>query len=187
MQPLNPPSTPPQAVHGQVSFNTYQMPAGAPNPGQQFGAPPMGAPQQPPQPMAGRFGGMGGNVGMPVGPGMLDLNGSVSPLLRLAQLGAQYNVGPVNAGVNYQPGAGVGGNVQYQRGPLVVGGGYDPRRGGYGNLAVRQNFQEGGLATSLPGDYATHASDMDFIHDRYDQMHEVAGKYHAALGGFAVK
>ena len=183
IKPLNPPQMQPPPVQGQVSLNTYQMPAGAPNPGQQFGAPPMGAPQQPQQPMAGHFGGVNGNVGMQAGPGTLNINASTNPLFKLAQLGAQYNVGPASAGVNYQPGAGVGGNVQYQRGPLAVGGGYDPRRGAYGNLAVRQNFQEGGLATSLPGQYATRQDDMDFMRDRYDQMHEVAGKYHAAGDG----
>lgn len=48
---------------------------------------------------------------------------------------------------------------------------------------ARQPFQEGGLATSLPGQFETHQNDMDFIRDRYDQMHEVAGKQHLARGG----
>jgi hypothetical protein len=186
VKPINAPAMPQSPVQGHISPNIYQMPAGAPNPGQQFGAPPTGAPGQQ-QPMAGRFGGVGGGVSTPVGPGTLNINGGTNLLFKLAQLAAQYNVGPINAGVNYQPGAGVGGGMTYARGPVEIGGGYDPRRGGYGNVALRQPFQEGGLATSIPGSYETHASDMDFIRDRYDQMHEVAGKYHAALGGFAVK
>lgn len=181
-----PPVAPPQPVQGQISPIMYQMPAGAPNPGQQFGAPPMGAPGQT-QPMAGRFGGVSAGMSAPVGPGMLDLNGSVSPLFQLAQLGARYNVGPVSAGVTFQPGAGVDVDARYRMGPVEAHGGYDPRRGGYGGVQYQQAFQEGGLATSIPGNYETHAGDMDFIRDRYDQMHEVAGKYHSAHGGFAVK
>lgn len=114
MQPLNPPSAPQQPVQGQISPNTYSLPAGAPNPGQQFGAPPMGAPGQM-QPMAGRFGGVSGGVSAPVGPGTLNLNAGMSPNLGLAQLGARYNVGPVSAGVQYQPGAGASGGVQYRQ------------------------------------------------------------------------
>jgi hypothetical protein len=186
VRPLNAPAMPQSPVQGQITPNTYSMPAGAPNPGQQFGAPPMGAPNQQ-QPMAGMFGGVNGGVSAPVGPGTLNINGGTNPLFKLAQLAAQYNVGPVNANVNYQPGAGVGGGMTYARGPVEIGGGYDPRRGGYGNVAFRQPFQEGGLATSLPGQFETHLGDMDFMHDRFDQMHEVAGKYHSARGGFAVK
>jgi predicted porin len=87
----------------------------------------------------------------------------------LAQLGARYNVGPVSAGVNYQPGVGVGGDMQYSQGPVSAevnyqpgaglggglqynqgpfsaGAGYDPRRGAYGDIAMRQNFARGGFA-----------------------------------------
>jgi len=186
VKPLNAPAMPQSPVQGHISPNMYQIPAGAPNPGQQFGAPPTGAPGQQ-QPMASRFGGVGGGVSTPVGPGTLDINGSVSPLLRLAQLGARYNVGPASAGVTFQPGAGMGVDARYRMGPVVAHGGYDPSRGGYGGVQYQQAFQEGGLATSIPGSYETHAGDMDFIRDRYDQMHEVAGKYHSAQGGFAVR
>ena len=69
--------------------------------------------------------------------------GGNSPL-QISQFGARYNAGPLSAGVNYQPGAGVGGGVQYNQGPLSAGAGYDPRRGAYGGVAVRQNFAKGG-------------------------------------------
>ena len=239
-------------IDDALGVNTYQMPAGAPNPGAPFGAPPLGAPQQP-QPMATRFGGLSANMGAQAGPGhlqaganfapnlgfrgahanyampaaggQLNINADVNPLFQLAQLGAQYNkgnvnanvayapgqgvsggmryqagpasanvayapgqgvsggmqyqAGPVSANVNYQPGAGVGGGVQYQNGPLAVGGGYDPRRGAYGNLAVRQRFQEGGLATPQTNE--------DFVHNRDQQMHELVGKVLYDHGGFAAK
>jgi hypothetical protein len=137
--------------------------------------------------MAGQFGGVGGGASAPVGPGTLNINGATNPLFQLAQLGARYNVGPVSANVQYQPQGGVGGGMTYARGPVEIGGGYDPQRGPYGEVAFRQAFQEGGLATSLPGQFETYQRDMDFVRDRRNQMHEVAGKHHMARGGFAVK
>jgi hypothetical protein len=98
-------------------------------------------------------------------PGMLNINGPTSPLLQLAQLQARYGGAP---GMAPQMGG-----MQPTMQPSVG--------------MMPQHFQEGGLATSIPGDYETHNSDMDFIHDRYDQMHEVAGKFHSAHGGFAVQ
>lgn len=142
------PAMPQPPVQGQIGMSSYNMPAGAPGPSQY------------PQPMAGRFGGVNGSVSAPVGPGTLDVSGGVTPQAGLAHLGARYNVGPVTVGAQYQPGAGVRGNVEF-----------------------RQPFQEGGLATSLPGAFETRQNDMDFIHDRYSQMHEVAGKPHFARGG----
>jgi hypothetical protein len=109
--------------------STYNMPAG----GQTYGPPATGAPA----PMQG--------VPMQGGQ-MAPAQGAPNFLAQLAQLGARYNVGPVSAGVNYQPGAGVGGGLQYNQGPFSAGAGYDPRRGMYGDIAVRQNFARGGFA-----------------------------------------
>lgn len=202
-----PPPGPQSPAQPHAAPSTYQIPAGAPNPGARFGAPPMGPPDQQ-QPMASRFG--GGQVGVQVpqggvninlGPsgavqgagvnanvGKFDISAALNNALQLQNLQARYNPGgPFSASANYAPDQGVGGGVQYQNGPLSVGGGYDPRRGAYADLGVRTPFQEGGLATSLPGGYETRQSDLQFMNDRYNQMHEVAGKYHSARGGPAVR
>lgn len=194
-------------IDNALGVNTYQMPAGAPQPGQQFGAPAMGAPPQQPQPMAGRFGGLsmaggaqagpghfqagasfgpgmgfqGAQAGyaMPMAGGQLNINANVNPLFKLAQLGAQFSKGNVGANVQYQPGQGVGGGVQWQHGPLSMGGGYDRRRGFNANLGWRQPLQQGGLVTPQ--------SNEQFMHDRDQQMHEMVGKVLYDQGGFAVK
>lgn len=105
---------------------SYNMPAGGP---------PQGPPaMRAPTPQVGQP--------VPAPQGAPNMGGN-SPL-QIGQFGARYNVGPLSAGVNYQPGAGVGGGVQYNQGPLSAGAGYDPRRGAYGDIALRQNFAKGG-------------------------------------------
>jgi hypothetical protein len=199
-----PPPGPQPAVQGQVQPMAYQLPAGAPNPGARFGAPPMG----PQQPMAGRFGGMqaglqgpDGGININLGPGGFqgananvnagDFNFSAAAdnAMQLQNLQARYNPGgPFSASASYAPGQGVGGGVQYQNGPISAGAGYSPQQGAYGNVGIRQQFQEGGLATSLPSAPEAHQSAVDFINNRDEQMHEVAGKLpHYRYGGFAVR
>ena len=108
------------------------------------------------------FGGAGVNYGMPVAGGQLNMGAAMNPQMRLAQLSAQYQRGPVSAGVQYQPGQGVSGGVQY-----------------------RQSFQEGGLATSIhnPADY--HERDIEFINTRNQHMRQLAGRPVYAEGGGA--
>ena len=198
-------------IDDALGVNTYQLPAGQPNPGAQFGAPAMGPPQQAPQPMAGRFGGIAPNMGAQIGPGhlqagatlspsfgfqgaqagysvpamggQLDINASVNPLFKLAQLGAKYSRGPFSATGTFTPGQGAGGGVQYASGPLTASAGMDPRMGAYGRLGVVQRFQEGGLATSLPVTKDYHQSDVDFLNTRNQQMSELVGKQAYAKGG----
>lgn len=116
-RPLNAPAMPQPPVQGQIGLSSYSMPAGAPGPSQH------------PQPMAGRFGGVNGSVSAPVGPGTLDLSGAMTPQAGLAQLGARYNVGPVSVGAQYQPGAGVRGNVEFRQ-PFKKGGAVWTRKEG---------------------------------------------------------
>ena len=110
------------------------------------------------------FGGAGVNYGMPVAGGQLNMGAAMNPQMRLAQLSAQYQRGPVSAGVQYQPGQGVSGGMQY-----------------------RQNFQEGGLATSIhsPQDY--HERDVEFINTRNQHMRQIAGRPAYAEGGLNAK
>lgn len=104
--------------------------------------------------------GMSFSAQQPMGGGMLSGGMTVDPRLKLAQLQAQYQHGPFSAGVQYQPGGGVSGNVGF-----------------------RQAFQEGGLATSvhMPQDF--HERDIDFINTRNQHMREMVGKAAYAKGG----
>ena len=208
IKPLGPPPNqqPPQ-MQAQVAPMAYQMPAGAPNPAAQFGAP------QPQQPMATRLGGFQAGAQMPVGPGMGGININLSPgggfqgaganaslpagsgqfdvgaaldnALRLQNLQARYSQGPFSAGANYAPDQGAGVDLSYQRGPFAVSGGYDQGRGAYGNVGLRQAFQEGGLASPIRTDPADRQRDVDFINTRNQHMREVAGKAAYAKGGGA--
>jgi hypothetical protein len=185
IKPLGPPPNQQQPqVRAQAGPMTYQMPAGAPNPGAQFGAPP----PQPQQPMATRLGGfqagaqapvgpgMGGininlspaggfqgagaNVSMPAGKGQFDMGASLDDALKLQMLQARYNQGPVSVGANYSPNGGVGGNVSF-----------------------RQSFEEGGLATSLRTNPADREKDLEFVNTRNQHMREVVGRPAYAEGG----
>lgn len=108
------------------------------------------------------FGGGGANYSMPAAGGNLNFSAGIDPRMQLSQLQAQYQRGPFSVGAQYQPGAGVSGGVTY-----------------------RQPFQEGGLATSLASEPYQHQRDEDFVNNRDEQMHEVAGKPHA-MGGLAM-
>ena len=108
------------------------------------------------------FGGAAMNYGAPVAGGQFNMGAAMNPQMQLAQLSAQYQRGPVSAGVQYQPGAGVSGGMQY-----------------------RQAFQEGGLASPIhsPQDY--HERDVEFINTRNQHMRELAGRQAYAEGGGA--
>ena len=175
-QRLKPPGPVPNqqqpAVRGQAGPMAQQMPAGAPNPGAPFGAPPMGTQQ----PMGGRFAGMqagvqgqagpvslgvqgqlgpgggfqgvSGGAGMPVAGGNFGVNAALDNEMKLRMLQARYQRGPVSVSGGYEPGAGFGGEMRYEDGPVSVSGGYDPARGANVSLGVRRQFKEGGLATA---------------------------------------
>jgi hypothetical protein len=108
------------------------------------------------------FGGASVNYGRPVAGGQLNLGASMDPRMRLAQLNAQYQRGPVSAGVNYQPNGAISGGLSY-----------------------RQPFQEGGLATSIRNDPVYHDRDVEFLNTRNQRMREVAGLQAYAKGGGA--
>lgn len=108
------------------------------------------------------FSGASANYGMPVAGGQLNVGGSVTPGMDIAQLQAQYQRGPFSAGLQYQPGAGVSGGVQF-----------------------RKQFQEGGLATSLRTNPADHERDVAFVASRDQQLRDMAGKRPFAKGGLA--
>jgi hypothetical protein len=202
-------------IDDALGLNTYQLPAGQPNPGAQFGAMQPGMMPQAPQPMAGRFGGVSPTMGAQAGPGhlqlaanvgpalnfqgaragysapvaggQLDINANVNPLFRLAQLGAKYGRGPVSGGVTYTPGQGVGGGVEYGNNGVTAGAGYGPQTGGYARIGLVRHFQEGGLATSIAAPQDRHQHDVDFINTQADHMREMVGRQAYARGGFAVK
>jgi len=109
------------------------------------------------------FGGASANYGMPVAGGQLNVGGSVSPGMDVAQLQAQYQRGPFSAGLQYQPGAGVSGGIQY-----------------------RKQFQEGGLATSLRNNPVDHERDVAFVSTRNQHLREMVGKQPHARGGLAM-
>lgn len=210
VSPLGPPPNQQQPpVRGQAGPMAQQMPAGAPNPGAPFGAPPMGAQQ----PMAGRFAGVqagmqgqagpvslgvqgqlgprggfqgvSGNASMPVAGGNFGVNAALDNEMKLRMLQARYQRGPVSVSGGYEPGAGFGGEMRYEDGPFAVSGGYDPARGANVSLGVRRQFQEGGLATSLREEPTMHDRDVDFINTRDDHLREVVGKRPYGDGGGA--
>lgn len=100
-----------------------------------------------------------------IGPGMLSGAATVSPQ-GFRGAGVNYSMpaagGQLNLGAQYQPGAGMSGQVQYAR-----------------------QFQEGGLATSVhnPTDY--HDRDIEFINTRNQHMRELVGRQAYAEGGLA--
>ena len=210
VSPLGPPPNQQQPpVRGQAGPMAQQMPAGAPNPGAPFGAPPMGAQQ----PMAARFAGMqagvqgqagpvslgaqgqlgprggfqgvSGNASMPMAGGNVGVNAALDDEMKLRMLQARYQRGPVSVSGGYAPGAGFGGEMRYEDGPFAVSGGYDPARGANVSLGVRRQFQEGGLATSLRVDPTLREQDMEFVNTRNQHMRELTGKTPYAKGGGA--
>lgn len=170
-------------IDDALGVNTYQMPAGAPNPGAPFGAPPMGAPQQP-QPMATRFGGLSANMGAQAGPGHLQAGVGFGPQGQMQGANVGYAMpaagGNLNLGANLDPRLRVAQlQAQYQRGPFNVGVGYQPHGAVSGNVGMRVPFQQGGLAN--------YQSVQDFVHSRDQQMERMAGKQPYENGGFAAK
>jgi len=154
-----PPNKERPPVNAFVAPQTYQMPAGAPNPTAQFGAPPTG-PFAPQDPMASRFGGIqaglqgqAGGININLSPrgqfqgadananaGDFDFNASVNNAMQLQALQARYSPqGPFSASANYTAGQGVGGELQYQDGGFSAGGGYGPS-GPHGNLGYTRRF-----------------------------------------------
>lgn len=128
--------------------STYNMPPG----GRTYGPPAMGAPAQPaqgvpaqPQGAANAGAGPLGQLGARYGVGPVGVGVNYQPGAGVGG-NVQYSQGPFSAGMNYQPGAGMGGGLQYNQGPFSAGAGYDPRRGAYGDIAMRQNFARGGFA-----------------------------------------
>jgi hypothetical protein len=214
IKPLGPPPNQQQPnMQAQAGPMTYQMPAGAPNPGAQFGAPPPGPPGQPQQPMATRLGGfqagaqapvgpgMGGininlspaggfqgagaNMSMPMGKGQFDVGAALDNAMKLQDMQARYRQGPFSAGVNYEPGQGAGADLSYERGPLSVSGGVDKRRGARGEVSFRKSFGEGGLASPIRTNPADRERDVEFINTRNQHMREVVGRPAYAKGGGA--
>lgn len=196
-------------IHAQFGPMTQQVPAGAPNPGQQFGGWTPGMPNQ--QQMAsqlmgfqagaqapvgpgmvganvnmdqsGNVQGGNANMNMPAGDGQFDMNAALDNAFKLQNLQARYNQGPFSAGASYTPGQGMGGNVGYNQGPFSANVGYAPGQGASANVGYRQAFQEGGLATSLRSNPVSHAMDEDFVNTRNEHMREVAGRAAYAKGG----
>lgn len=109
------------------------------------------------------FGGASANYGMPVAGGQLNVGASLDPRMQMAQLDAEYQRGPLSAGIQYQPGAGVSGGIRY-----------------------RKQFQEGGLATSLRTNPIDHDRDVEFVSTRNQHLREMVGKQAHAKGGLAV-
>lgn len=108
------------------------------------------------------FGGASANYGMPVAGGQLNVGASLDPRMQMAQLDAEYQRGPLSAGIQYQPGAGVSGGIRY-----------------------RKQFQEGGLATSLRTNPIDHDRDVEFVSTRNQHLREMVGKQAHAKGGGA--
>jgi hypothetical protein len=196
LQALRTPPPQQQMPLPRVNPRTYNVPAGAPG---LIGA-------QQPQPMASRFGGaqvgmqgqsggvninlgpsgqfQGANANMPLGNGQFDVGAALDNSAKLQDMQARYSQGPFSATANYSPSQGVGGGVQYQSGPFSASGGYNQQQGAYGNVGMRVPFQEGGLASSIPGAMESYQADVNFINNRDEQMHEVAGKtMHLRDGG----
>ncbi len=164
--PPPPPLGGPPQLQPQMRASMYQMPAGAPNPGAPFGAPPMGPPG-PPQPMAAGFGGAqaglqgpGGGININLGPtgafqgaganaraGDFDINAALNNAMQLQQMQARYSPnGPVSASVGYNRDGGLGVDAQYRKGPVAVGAGYDKQRGAHVGVDAGMRFRDGGLA-----------------------------------------
>ena len=181
IRPLGPvPNQQPSPVHAQVAPMTYQIPAGAPGP---FA-------NQQQQPMATRMAGMQANVQAPVGQGMGNLNINVSPTGGFQGAGANVSM-PVGKG-SFDVGAALDNTMKlqnmqarYNQGPFSVGANYSPQGGVGANIGYRQNFQEGGLATSVHTTQDYHQRDVDFINTRNQHMREIAGKNAYAEGGGA--
>lgn len=151
-------------VRAQFGPITQQVPAGAPNPGQQFGGWSPGMQQQ--QPMAtqvtgfqggvqaplgpgtvganvnmdqrGNIQGGNANMNMPAGNGQFDINAALDNAFKLQNLQARYNQGPFSAGANYAPGQGMGGDVSYNQGPFSASANYAPGQGMGGEVGYNQ-------------------------------------------------
>jgi hypothetical protein len=169
-----PPPDPPGAVRPHAAPSTYQIPAGAPNPGARFGAPPPAVPQQ--QPMAGRLAGgqvglqgPNGGININLGPngmpqggsvnanmGKFDVGAALNNAMQLQNMQARYS--PNNnfsASANYAPGQGFGGGVQYQNGPFSASANYAPGQGFGGDVQYQNGpFSAGGGYDQNRGAYA---------------------------------
>ena len=108
----------------------------------------------------GQFQGAQGGFSAPVGGGQFSVDAALDNALKLQMLQGRYQQGPVSVGAGYSPQGGTSANVQY-----------------------RQQFQEGGLATSLRSNPADRQKDMEFINTRNQHMREVAGLPAYAKGG----
>lgn len=171
-----------------VSPSMWQMPAGAPNPGERFGAPQLHPDAG--QPMASRFGGAQVSAGGGVGPGFLSGGAQFSPSGDMQGAGVNYSApaagGQINLGANLDDELKLSQLMaEYQRGPFSAGMQYSPSGGVRGGIRYRQAFQEGGLATSLRSDPVHHERDVEFINTRNQHMRELAGRQAYAKGGGA--
>jgi hypothetical protein len=112
-----------------------------------------------------------GQFSAPIGPGQLNIGAQVG--------GGQFSVdAALDNALKLQMLQG-----RYQQGPVSVGAGYSPQGGTSANVQYRQQFQEGGLATSLRSNPADRQKDMEFINTRNQHMREVAGLPAYAKGG----
>lgn len=186
-----PPQQQPQSFQAHANPMLQQVPAGAPGP--------VGAQQ--PQPMATRFGGtqvglqgQGGGLNINLGPsgqfqgadasvGKFNVGAALDDSMKLQNMQARYNQGPFSATANYSPNQGIGGGVQYQSGPFSASGGYSPNQGAYGSVGLRQQFQEGGLATSLRQNRDDYRHDEEFVDTSNRHMRDMVGKPVAKGGG----
>lgn len=202
LKPLGPPPSQQQQqpnVTAQVGPMTYQMPAGAPGAeqgpmatqfaglqgGVQGSVGPANVALDASMSPSGGFQGAGVNASMPMGGGQFDVGAALNDAAKLQLLQGRYSQWPFSASANYMPGQGAGVDMSYQQGPVTASGGYNQGQGAYGNVGVRQQFQEGGLATAVhaPQDY--HDRDIDFINTRSQHMREIVGKTAYASGGGA--
>ena len=88
------------------------------------------------------FGGGGMNYNRPIAGGRLDISASVDPRMKLAEILAQYGLGPFSANARYQPGGGVSGGVEYRQ--AFAKGGLAMAEGGAWTRKEGKN-PEGGL------------------------------------------
>ena len=179
-----PPPPPQQPAQAQVTPLSYQLPAGAPNPGAQFGMPPAGPPDQQQQPMASRFGGAqvglqgrDGDININLGPGgefeganahakagRFDVSAALNDALQLQEMQARYSSdGPVSVSGGYDRDKGFGGDVEYKKGSVSASGGYNQRDGGRGEVKYQKGaVSAGGGYDKRRGPYANVGVGMQF-------------------------
>ena len=154
-----PPPPPHQPQQPFAAPSTYQMPAGAPNPGAKFGMPPAGPPGQQ-QPMATRFGGAqfglpgpGGDININLGPGgkfeganadaksgKFDVSGALNSAAQLQALQARYRPdGQTSVSGGYDRDKGFGGEVELTKGLVSARAGADQRGGPRGDVRYEKD------------------------------------------------